>query len=268
MKKNFFDKIMFGLSIIYLFGAIILIITKKIEWNIINLFNTDGLALLGCIFAFGELVFSKRNAVSKYINQKLISNRVLQYRIGIVLEIDEVKPLEYWINTLEKDLREGLIVEELSRKAISEIANDSCKMYYQTCGCMIDFYKNNKSINIRITGKAKYGKLHSKKNDILYLSLLIEILNNRFIQDDVIRKKGNIKNFELSVLKSGSQIAYGNIFNNELKDVENYNVTMSNSVHNNIQFFLNDDEVMMKMINVTSIYDGYVDFTNLLCTIE
>ena len=72
----------------------------------------------------------------------------------------------------------------------------------------------------------------------------------------------------MSVLKSGSQIAYGNIFNNELKDVENYNVTMSNSVHNNIQFFLNDDEVMMKMINVTSIYDGYVDFTNLLCTIE
>ena len=32
--------------------------------------------------------------------------------------------------------------------------------------------------------------------------------------------------------------------------------------------YLNDQEITMKMINVTSIYDGFIDFTNLLCSVE
>lgn len=268
MKKKLFNQIMFWVSVIYLIGAIILIITKKIQWDIVNLFNTDGLALLGCIFALGELVFSKRNFLSKAINQLMISNRVIQYRLGLVLEVEEEKTLAYWVCLLESQLKQELRVEDLLGKVISEITNESCKMYYEICGCMIEFYKNNKMLNIRITGKGKYGKLHSGKHDILYLAMLIEILNNRFIQEDIIRKKGNIKTFELSIIKKGSQITYGNIFNDELCSVTDYSVSVNNTMDDTIQYTLTDEEVMMKMINVTSFYDGFVNFTNLLCTIE
>lgn len=268
MKKKFFDIIMFWISIVYLIGAIILIITQKIKWDIVNLFNTDGLALLGCLFAMGQLVLSKRNAVSKYINQKLISNKIVQYRIGMVLELAEERTIESWINTFENELIEGLQIDELPRKTITEIINDSCKMYYEICGCMVEFYKTDKTINIRINGKGKYGKLHSRKNDILYLSLLIEIINNKLLQEDFIRKSGTIRIMELAVLKKGSQLSYDNIFNDEVGKIENYDVTVNDIGEKDIQFILTNDEIIMKMVKVKSVINGFNDFTNLLCTIE
>ena len=150
MNKKFFNRIMFGVSIVYLIGAIIIIVTGKIKWDITNLFNTDGLSLLGCIFAVGELILSKRNIISKWINQMLIRNKVLQYRIGIVIELGEQKSIKYWINALENNLKQVLNIEELPSKPVKEIKNDSCKMYYETCGFMIDYYKNNECLNIRI----------------------------------------------------------------------------------------------------------------------
>lgn len=268
MKKKLFNRIMFWISIVYLLGAIIIIATGKIKWDITNLFNTDGLSLFGCVFAFGELILSKRNIISKWINQILISNKVLQYRIGVVLELEEQKTIQYWINVFESNLRQVLNIEELSRKTISEIKNDSCKMYYETCGFMIDYYKNNEYLNIRISGKGKYGKLHSKKKDIMYLSLLIEMLSNGFLQDNIIRRTGTVKSFELTIFKNGSELSYGNIFNEELGHVNNYNVTVAAMEQSDIQYCLSDEEITMKMINVTSIYNGFVDFTNLLCSLE
>lgn len=268
MKKKLFNRIMFWISIAYLIGAIIFIVTGKIKWDITNLFNTDGLSLLGCIFAFGELILSKRNIISKWINQMIISNKVLQYRIGIVLELEEQKTIKYWINVLENNLRQVLNIEELPSKTINEIKNDSCKMYYETCGFMIDYYKNNECLNIRISGKGKYGKLYSKKRDLMYLSLLIETLSNGFLQDNIIRRTGTVKSFELTILKNGSQLSYGNIFNEELGCVNNYNVIVGATGQSDTQYYLSDEEITMKMINVTSIYDGFIDFTNLLCSVE
>lgn len=268
MKKKIFDMIMCWISIVYLIGAIILTITQKIKWDIVNFFNTDGLTLLGCLCATGELILSKRNAISKYINQKLIANKIVQYRIGIVLELAEERTIESLINTFENELIEGLKIDELPRKTITEIVNNSCKMYYEICGCMVEFYKTDKTINMRINGKGKYGKLHSRKNDILYLSLLIEIINNKLLQEEFIRKSGTIRTMELAVLKKGSQLSYGNIFNNEVGKVENYNVIVNDIGENDIQFILTNDEIIMRMVKVTSVMSGFNDFTNLLCTIE
>lgn len=72
----------------------------------------------------------------------------------------------------------------------------------------------------------------------------------------------------MSVIKTGSQFSYGNIFNSEIESVESYDALINDVGQKDIQFILNNDEVMMKMINVTSIIEGFVDFTNLLCTIE
>lgn len=268
MKKKLFNRIMFWISIVYLLGAIIIIVTGKIKWDITNLFNTDGLSLLGCIFAVGELILSKRNIISKCVNQMLISNKLLQYRIGMVLELEEQQTIKYWINTLENNLRQILNIEELPSKTINEIKNDSCKIYYETCGFMIDYYKNKECLNIRISGKAKYGKLHSKKKDIMYLSLLIEMLSNGFLQDNIIRRTGTVKSFELTILKNGSQLSYGNIFNDELGGVNNYSIAVGATGQSHTQYYLSDEEVTMRMINVTSIYDGFIDFTNLLCSVE
>lgn len=268
MKKKLFNRIMFWISIVYLLGAIIIIVTGKIKWDITNLFNTDGLSLLGCIFAVGELILSKRNIISKCVNQMLISNKLLQYRIGMVLELEEQQTIKYWINTLENNLRQILNIEELPSKTINEIKNDSCKIYYETCGFMIDYYKNNECLNIRISGKAKYGKLHSKKKDIMYLSLLIEMLSNGFLQDNIIRRTGTVKSFELTILKNGSQLSYGNIFNDELGSVNNYSIAVGATGQSHTQYYLSDEEITMRMINVTSIYDGFIDFTNLLCSVE
>lgn len=268
MKKKLFNRIMFWISIVYLLGAIIIIVTGKIKWDITNLFNTDGLSLLGCIFAVGELILSKRNIISKCVNQMLISNKLLQYRIGMVLELEEQQTIKYWINTLENNLRQILNIEELPSKTINEIKNDSCKIYYETCGFMIDYYKNKECLNIRISGKAKYGKLHSKRKDIMYLSLLIEMLSNGFLQDNIIRRTGTVKSFELTILKNGSQLSYGNIFNDELGGVNNYSIAVGATGQSHTQYYLSDEEVTMRMINVTSIYDGFIDFTNLLCSVE
>lgn len=268
MKKKLFNRIMFWISIVYLLGAIIIIVTGKIKWDITNLFNTDGLSLLGCIFAVGELILSKRNIISKCVNQMLISNKLLQYRIGMVLELEEQQTIKYWINTLENNLRQILNIEELPSKTINEIKNDSCKIYYETCGFMIDYYKNKECLNIRISGKAKYGKLQSKKKDIMYLSLLIEMLSNGFLQDNIIRRTGTVKSFELTILKNGSQLSYGNIFNDELGGVNNYSIAVGATGQSHTQYYLSDEEVTMRMINVTSIYDGFIDFTNLLCSVE
>ena len=198
----------------------------------------------------------------------LISNKLLQYRIGMVLELEEQQTIKYWINTLENNLRQILNIEELPSKTINEIKNDSCKIYYETCGFMIDYYKNKECLNIRISGKAKYGKLHSKKKDIMYLSLLIEMLSNGFLQDNIIRRTGTVKSFELTILKNGSQLSYGNIFNDELGGVNNYSIAVGATGQSHTQYYLSDEEVTMRMINVTSIYDGFIDFTNLLCSVE
>ena len=268
MKKKLCNRSMGWIAIVYLLGAIIIIVTGKIKWDITNLFNTDGLSLLGCIFAVGELILSKRNIISKCVNQMLISNKLLQYRIGMVLELEEQQTIKYWINTLENNLRQILNIEELPSKTINEIKNDSCKIYYETCGFMIDYYKNKECLNIRISGKAKYGKLHSKKKDIMYLSLLIEMLSNGFLQDNIIRRTGTVKSFELTILKNGSQLSYGNIFNDELGGVNNYSIAVGATGQSHTQYYLSDEEVTMRMINVTSIYDGFIDFTNLLCSVE
>lgn len=269
MKKKLFNRIMFFISLIYLMGAMILIITQNIQWKITNLFNTDGLALLGCIFAFGELYFSKRNVFSKKINQILVFNKLIKYRIGMVVEMPEEKTLDYWLELFEDNLKRALYVDDLSRKIVAETRNDCFKVYYEPCGCMVDIYRIKEGeVGIRIEGRGKFGKLHSRRHDILYVCLLVEIINNKFIQDESIRKNGNIRTFELSVHKKGSQLSCGDIFNDELTDIGNYDIKIMNPIRNDIQISLSDEEITMRMIDVKSIYDGFDEFTNILCTIE
>ena len=45
-------------------------------------------------------------------------------------------------------------------------------------------------------------------------------------------------------------------------------IIVGTTSQSDIQYYLNDQEITMKMINVTSIYDGFIDFTNLLCSVE
>ena len=153
-------------------------------------------------------------------------------------------------------------------KTINEIKDDSCKIYYETYGLVMECYKNNRDLNIRISGDGKYGKLHSKKRDIMYLSLLIEILNSGFLQNNDIRRTGTVKSFELTIKKNGSQLSYGNIFNEELEHVNSYNILAQTTGKSDAQYYLNDEEIGMKMVDVTSIYDGFIEFTDLLCSVE
>ena len=60
----------------------------------------------------------------------------------------------------------------------------------------------------------------------------------------------------------------GNIFNDELGSVNNYSIAVGATGQSHTQYYLSDEEITMRMINVTSIYDGFIDFTNLLCSVE
>lgn len=268
MRKKVFDMIMFWLSILYLVGAAILIMCNKIEWDITNFFNTDGLALLGCLFAAGELFFSKRNPISKLVNQQLLCNRMVNYRVGIVLERIKDAEIEAWLDLFENKLKGLLKMSELNRKVISEVENDSCKMYYEDIGVNIECYKTEGNVNFRITGKTKYGKLHSKKYDLLYLTTLIELLYNKFLQEDFVREHSKLRIVELAVIKQGSQISYGNLFNGELPRSDTFSIGIRENIEEGTQINITDKGIEIKVTEVSSMLNGLVDLTNILCSIE
>ena len=157
--------------------------------------------------------------------------------------------------------------EELKRKVIAEIKNDSCEILYDDVGFGIQVYRSYDKMNIRIGGKTKVGKLHSRKRDVLYLTSLLEILNNRFLQTELIRRNGIVKSVEMRILRSGSQVTVNNIFNEEINDVANYSVTINNRYVGEAQMVVNNDEFLLQVANISSLMNSFEDYIDILCTV-
>lgn len=269
IKKKVFNNIMFIISLIYLIISIILIVFKKIDFNLLNLFNTDGLALLGCIFATGELFFSKRNKISKKINEFLIKRKHVNFRIDISARcLKSEISIKDISNKFEEVLIRNLLVKDLERKPESKLTEDRWSLKYGSIGLELEYLKQNNSLFIILKGKTQYGKINIKDNDILYLSLLIKLLGNEFLQDKHIRKLIEVNKIDIIIKQNGSQFKLNNIFNEELIEVKDYSIKITKDLGIQAEIFINSYQIKLSVLTEGALFDGFMELTNIICNVN
>lgn len=267
MKRKTFNNIMFIISIIYLIGAIISLCNGIIEISLKNFFNTDGLALLGCIFAIGELFLSRKNWISKKINELFILNRLVNYRIGIVFNCKDFdNSIETVVNVFEESIKKTLKIENLNRRPITELKKASWKILYQELPCGIDIYKSSSGVNIKITGNGKYGKIGLRKSNILYFSKLIDSLSKHFFHDNRITTNYVFQMLEFQIDLRYSQLQINNLFNEDMEDVSNYSLNIKPT--DDMEMIINKDKILAKTNDVSILQDMFIELTNIICCIE
>ena len=170
------------ISTIYLLGAIYLTYTNKIQFDWKNLFNTDGLAVLGCLFALGEILLSNRNCISKSINKFFIKNKQFNYRIDICsYDISSDINVEDISKVFEKNIIEFLSISNVERRAINKLSNAKLVVDYKNIGVSAEYRKNKNDFNMSFEGRGKYGDIESTNYDILYLSSLVKFISTKFL---------------------------------------------------------------------------------------
>lgn len=258
---------MFIISIIYLIGAIVLICLKKFDW--VNLFNTDGLALFGCISALGELILSKRNCISRKINELYIGNRYTNFRIDINTKylINEVQ-IEQISNKFETIINSNLELKDLERKPINRLINDRWVLKYESIGLEVEYQRKRSNFIIILKGKTQYGKIKNRKKDILYLNLLIKLLSNKFLSDKDIRKVIEVSKIDLIIYLNGSQFKLRNIFNEDLLQVKSYNIKITKDLDKTSEVIINNDQVKLSVLREGDLITGFDELTNIICNIN
>lgn len=260
---------MFIMSAIYLIGAIVLIIFNKIEFDILNFFNTDGLALLGCIFALGEMIFSKRNFISKKINELFISKKQVNSAINIHLKcLTDKVDLVNISNKFEEILKENLTLGNLGIRRISKFLDNRIRLRYENIGLELEYYKEGRECNIRLKGQLQYGNINSKKNNILYLSNLVKILSTDFLNDNIIRKFIEVKNIELIIYRDGSEFKLNNIFNEDLIKVIRYNFKTVDNMKGKSEIEISNTQITLKSLKENEFLESFKELTNIICNIN
>jgi hypothetical protein len=269
IKRKLFNVIMFILSIIYLVGTIGLLLFKKINFDLLNLFNTDGLALLGCFFAVGELILSKRNYISKKINEVLISRKYTNFRIDIsTRSLKKVINIEEVANQLETVFNANLNISNLGRKPQNKLIDNRWVLRYENLGIDVEYLQQNNNLYITLKGKSQYGKINIKDKYILYLSILVKMLSNEFLQDKNIRKLIEVTKIDLIIKRDGSQFEYGNIFNEDLVEVQDYNIKIIKDLTQKSEVFINKSEIKLSVLTEGAFFESFIEFTNIICSIN
>lgn len=253
----------------YLVGAIILLIFKKIHFNILDLFNTDGLALLGCVFATGELILSKRNFLSKKVNEALIRGKYTNFRIDISMKSlkTEIR-IEEISNILENVFNENLNISNLGRKPQNKLIPNRWYLKYENLGLEVEYIQQNNNLYIILKGKAQYGKINIKDKDILYLSSLVKMLSNEFLQDKNIRKQIEVTKIELIIKKDGSQFRFRNIFNEDLVEVQDYSLKIIKDLSPKSEVFIGRNEVKLSVLTEGAFFESFMELTNIICNVN
>lgn len=260
---------MFGVSVIYLILYIIFVITKKINFEFLNLFNPDGLSIIGCIFAVGELLFSKRNLMSKKINEFFIKKKYVNFRIDISTKCENKNNIiKELVDKFEEVLNNNLSLDNLDKKPQNKLTEYNHTVRYENIGLEVQYIKENNNLSMILKGKSQYGKISSKENDILYLTLLVKILSNKFLQDRNIRKLIDVKKIDIIINQEGSQFNINNLFNEDLTEVEEYNLKIMKGLEVNGEVEINKYQLRLTVLNIAELFNGFTDFTNIICNIN
>lgn len=256
------------ISIIYLLGAIYLTYTNKIKFDWKNLFNTDGLAILGCIFAIGEIFLSNRNHLSKIINKFLIKNKQFNYRIDICsYDVSDEVSLEHISKVFESNIVEFLKIQSIERKSTNKISSAKLAINYKSLGVTSEYRKNRDNFNMTFEGKSKYGNIDSTKYDILYFSALVKFISSKFLEDKYILE--NLKDIKIEIILTyqGSQFDPINLFNEELPEVERYDLKITKGFSKNLDITVNKNEIKLSTLAKGDLLDGFIELTNIICNI-
>ena len=269
IKKHIFNKVMFLFSIVYLIVSSVLVGAHIIKFGLSNLFNTDGLTLFGCVFALGELILSKRNFISKKINELIIKNKQVNFRIDISLisskENIRIKDIS---DKFEEVISSNLEISDLNRRSLNRLTDSRWEIKYESIGLEIKYLLENNRVDIIFKGMSKYGKIDLKDKEILYLSLLVKLIANEFLQDNDIRRLLVIKKIDIILNLAGSQIKLNNIFNEDLNKVDNYSIKITNGLCKNSEVVISSNQIRLSVLNEGSLFDGFIDLSNIICNID
>lgn len=273
MKKKHINIVMTVVSAAYLFFFIIVLIKAKVTNATFEIFDADGLAIIGGISALMELLISCRNKLSKWINSIIFFNKKVNYQITISFHSQELE-IKDFIDIFETKICEYMRTESLQRTPTSKLMKTKWNLSYSDLGCDISCFRHvedysaSSGFGMVISGNTKYGKINSRKTDILYMATLIKILANDYFTDSKIVSKSEVERIEIRIKKAGSQIALSNIFNDSLNNVENFKIKTLDGVRENEEVYLSDTEVKWTTLNSRTLMDGFGNLTDILCSIE
>ena len=116
-------------------------------------------------------------------------------------------------------------------------------------------------------GKSKYGNIDSTKYDILYFSALVKFISSKFLEDKYILE--NLKDIKIEIILTyqGSQFDPINLFNEELPEVERYDLKITKGFSKNLDITVNKNEIKLSTLAKGDLLDGFIELTNIICNI-
>lgn len=274
MKKKYLNTFMTVISAIYLVFFIVVLIKSKITNSAFDFFDADGLTIIGSVFALAELFISNRNAVSKKINSWIFYNKEVNYQIMVTFETSTLSIKEI-IEELENCISDYLNIEEMRRKPNSKLMSSAWNVSYESISCEINcsLHCSNredspKIFDLKISGHSKYGKINSRKKDILYFASLVKILGNYYLNSPKMLQNAKMKKIDIIIKRKGSQISASNLFSEVISDVEDFHIKTLCGVNKDEEIIINEQEIKWSTLDSRTLIDGYENFTDILCGIE
>ena len=109
-------------------------------------------------------------------------------------------------------------------------------------------------LDLKISGHSKYGKINSRKKDILYLASLVKILGNYYFSSSKMSQNVKVEKIDIIIKREGSQISTSNLF--------------SCGINKDEEIIINEQEIKWSTLDSRTLIDGYEYFTDILCEIE
>ena len=281
-RKKVINSVVTVVSALYRILFIITFIRSRLSSQSFDFFGVDGLTLTGASFSLIELFLSKRNWISKKINQIVIRNKMVSYQISLSLE-NTSWTITQVIDFFEESFKEYFGLSELERRPTSSLQANRHNIFYKKLGLTMEcqrknnceFYEesDNEGVGeaanylLRISGQGKYGSLASSKKDIVYFTSIIRMLTNQCFTDPEFIKNVHVERVEVILNKVGSQIATENIFNDEIPEAKNYFLSIEDNM-SDTDFEITQDGIKWCVTNAKKVFEGAEKLTDLICKIS
>ena len=123
-------------------------------------------------------------------------------------------------------------------------------------------------LDLKISGHSKYGKINSRKKDILYLASLVKILCNYYFSSSKMSQNVKVEKIDIIIKREGSQISTSNLFSEVIRDVEDFHIKTLCGINKDEEIIINEQEIKWSTLDSRTLIDGYEYFTDILCEIE
>lgn len=94
------------------------------------------------------------------------------------------------------------------------------------------------------------------------------MLSNEFLQDKNIRKQIEVTKIELIIKRDGSQFKFGNIFNEDLVEVQDYSLKVIKDLGQKSEVFISRKEIKLSVLTEGAFFEGFMELTNIICNVN